>query len=59
MSSMKKILIDDMSMVESYLERETYSEHTESPLIFGILRVLYHLLTAEIRRMEAAERSKK
>lgn len=55
---MKRQLMKDLRDIERYLEKETDSEHTESPVIFGILRVLYHLTRAEIMRLEREERSK-
>ena len=55
---MKRQLIKDLSDIERYLEKEADSGHTESPVIFGILRVLYHLTKAEIMRLEREERSK-
>lgn len=55
---MKKELIKDLRDIERYLEREADGKHMESPVIFGILRVLYHLVTAEVRRLEREERSK-
>lgn len=55
---MKQQLITDLRDIERYLEKETDKEHTESPVIFGILRVLYHLTKAEIMRLEREERSK-
>ena len=55
---MKRQLIKDLRDIERYLEKETNEEHTESPVMFGILRVLYHLTKVEIMRLEREERSK-
>ena len=52
MSSAKDILMQDLRDVESYLEREADPYHREDPVTFGILRILYHILTIMIRREE-------
>lgn len=48
---MKEQFLKDLADIEKYLERETDPKHTESPVIFGILRVLWHILCCEIRKM--------
>lgn len=52
--SLKSVLVQDMRDIEHYLEKT--EETRETALTCGILRVLYHLLEAEIRRMERDER---
>lgn len=52
--TLKRVLLQDLRDVEGYLEKT--EETRENALTCGILRVLYHLLEAEIRRMEQDER---
>ena len=49
---MREQLIKDLREIERFLEREADPEHTESPVTFGILRVLYHLVKAEVLRLD-------
>lgn len=52
--TLKRVLLQDMRDVEGYLEKT--EETRENAVTCGILRVLYHLLEAEIRRMEKEEK---
>lgn len=59
MGSMKRTLIEDLRNVERELQKEEFQVDISdrwSVRYFGILRILYHLLTAEIMRMERSEK---
>lgn len=52
--SIKSVLVQDMRDIEHYLEKT--EETRETAVTCGILRVLYHLLTAEVKRAEREEK---
>ena len=59
MSTIKKTLIEDLRNVEHELQKEEFQVDISdrwTVRYFGILRILYHLLTAEIMRIERDER---
>lgn len=66
MWTIKKQLLEDLRIVERELEQEEFAgivpENSKifdrkNPAYFGILRILYHLLTAEIMRIERNEKN--
>lgn len=59
MSTIKKTLMADLRNVEYELEKEEFQVDISdrwTVRYFGILRILYHILTAEIMRMERSEK---
>lgn len=55
MTSIKKTLLEDLRNVERELQKEEFQVDLSdrwSIRYFGILRILYHILTAMIMRME-------
>ena len=59
MSTIKRTLMADLRNVEHELQKEEFQVDISdrwSARDFGILRILYHLLTAEIMRMEKSEK---
>ena len=59
MSTIKRTLVEDLRNVEHELQKEEFQVDISdrwSVRYFGILRILYHLLTAEIMRTERDER---
>lgn len=59
MSSMKRVLIEDLRNVEHELQKEEFAVDISdrwSVRYFGILRILYHILTVTINRMEREEK---
>ena len=52
--TLKRVLLQDLRDIERYLEKT--EETRETALTCGILRILYHLLDAEIRRIEREEK---
>lgn len=59
MSTIKRTLVEDLRNVEHELQKEEFQVDISdrwSVRYFGILRILYHLLTAEIMRMERSEK---
>ena len=59
MSTIKKTLIEDLRNVEHELQKEEFQVDISdrwTVRYFGILRILYHLLTAEIMRIERSDK---
>lgn len=59
MSTIKRTLVEDLRNVEHELQKEEFQVDISdrwSARYFGVLRILYHLLTAEIMRMERSEK---